>query len=435
MRDLMVGMAMLALVWLAFTNTFIAFLVWGWAGLISIQSYTYGFISGIPLVQVFALITLSLVLLNKDSHQNKWKFNATLILYSILAIQVILSASFAYSGVSRNWELGTNILKTLLFCGLMPMLLSSRLRIHAFVMMVVLGVAFHGIVDGLKFISSGGSHLARGIVKYGDNNHYALIIAMVMPLILYIYLYTEKRIVKMAFLALLFLNIFAVVSTQSRGGLLCLISLAVWTIYHSKRKLLGIFALMICTVTILALAPDSWSARMSTINSAEQDGSFMTRVAAWKKSTAIALENPLLGGGFHAVQAPNLADQFNHKQGLLGFLDTPYPYNYAAHSIYFETMGDMGFVGFFILIMVFFNSYFIYRKIKAIALNGIVDVHWAADLASLLMASIFVFAVGGSLLSAAYFELPYILFMLMQVVKIEVERELKAAKPEDLSQN
>jgi len=418
-------------VWLAFTNTFIAFLVWGWAGLISIQSYTYGFIATIPLVQVFAIITLALVLLKKDPQQIGWKSNATLILFILLAIQATLSASFAYDGVPRNWEYGSNLLKTLLFCALMPLLLTSRLRIHVFVLMIVLGVAFHGIVDGLKFISSGGGHLARGIVKYGDNNHYALIIAMVMPMILYVYFYTEKRMVKMAFLALLFLNIFAVIATQSRGGLLCLIALAVWTIHHSKRKILGTVALSFCIAMILALAPASWGERMSTIKSAEADSSFMIRVAAWKKSTAIALENPLLGGGFNAVAAPSLADRFNQKQGLLGFINTPYPYNYVAHSIYFQTLGDMGFLGLFLFIVIFFNSYLIFKKIKSYSLNDQINVRWAADLASLLMASIFAFAVGGSSLSAAYFELPYILFMLMQVLKIEVERQLKVSKIED----
>ncbi|MBT3067047.1 putative O-glycosylation ligase, exosortase A system-associated [Rhodoferax sp. U11-2br] len=428
MRDLMVGVAMLALIWLAFANGFIAFLIWGWAGLISIQSYTYGFISTIPLVQLFAITTLLMVFFKKDAEQVGWKKNATLILFLLLAFQSILSAIFAYDGVSRNWELCTNLLKTLLYCALMPMLLTNRLRIHAFVVMVVLGVTFHGMVDGLKFLSSAGGHLARGIVKYGDNNHYALILAMVMPLALYLYLYTEKRLVKNFFLSVLTLNILAVIATQSRGGLVCLIALAAWTIYHSKRKFLGTMALALCTLMILQLAPDSWGERMSTINTAEQDNSFMTRVAAWKKSSAIALENPLLGGGFHAVQAPNLADQFNQKQGLFGFIDTPNPYNFAAHSIYFETMGDMGFIGFSLLLMSFFNAFFIYKKIKADASNTNADVQWAADLASLTMASIFVFAIGGALLSAAYFELPYILFMLMQVVKIEVNRQIYSAE-------
>ena len=88
---------------------------------------------------------------------------------------------FAYPGLDRNWELFGNVVKTVLFCLFMPMIVVSRFRIHAFVLVIALAISFHGVLDGLKFIASGGGHNAQPLKKFGDNNHLALILLMVLP--------------------------------------------------------------------------------------------------------------------------------------------------------------------------------------------------------------------------------------------------------------
>jgi len=51
-------------------------------------------------------------------------------------------------------------------------------------------------------------------------------------------------------------------------------------------------------------------------------------------------------------------------------------------------------------------------------------LQWAVDLAYMIVISTMAYAVGGALLSAAYFELPYILFMLLEVLKLQVRDAL-----------
>ena len=53
---------------------------------------------------------------------------------------------------------------------------------------------------------------------------------------------------------------------------------------------------------------------------------------------------------------------------------------------------------------------------------------WARDLAEMLTISVIAFVTGGALLSAAYFELPYVLFMLLEVLKIHV-RQIASIEP------
>ena len=160
---------------------------------------------------------------------------------------------------------------------------------------------------------------------------------------------------------------------------------------------------------------------MQTIQSAQEDSSFMGRVRAWQVSSAIALENPVFGGGFRAVQSHDVWDRFKHSAGILPFVEVNAASRsgIAAHSIWFEVLGDQGFVGLFLFLMLIFNAFKTRGEIKKLGKDkGEIDA-WAIDLANVTCASLVAYCICGSLLSAAYFELPYICFMLLEVIKLQ----------------
>lgn len=413
---MMAGAALL-LLGLSLRNVFGAYLLWGWFGLIAVQGYLYGFMREAPYVQVFALIALLLLLLGKDKEKLPYKADGTSLLMVMFGVHCVLSATFAYPGLARNWELCTNVLKTLLFCLVMPLVVTKRYRFHAVIVMVTIGVGFHGLIDGLKFLSSGGAHQAIGNFKYGDNNHFAMILIMGMPLLLYLYQYSKNKLAKLGFIGVFFLNSLAVVATGSRGALITLLAVGGWLVLISQRKLRYLVTAMLAAVLIMSLAPEQWTNRMGTIESVGQDSSFMGRVIAWKRASAIALDNPVLGGGFHAGQDPQLLPEYNLKQGLLSFVSTP-PGTYAAasHSIYFEVLGDLGFVGLFWFLILMLYPFWLRRRIRSLAYAVGREGDWARDCSDMLAASMVAFLVGGAALSAAYFEMSYVVDMLMQVL-------------------
>lgn len=416
MRDLVMLGFMLAVLPFALRSSYAAYLLWGWAGLVGIINYMYGFMVGVAYAQMFAIITLVTFLINRQKESASFKSNTTNTLLLLFAFQAIITMTFAYDDLARNSETGTDILKTILFCFLMPMLVTSRFRLHALIIMMALGLGFHSMLDGLKFLSSGGAHISRGIAKFGDNNHTAVAFAIVIPILLYAARYSVNKWVKLGFTGVMVLTVLAIIATRSRGGFATLLVIAVWMMWHTKRKAAGMALLFACAGVALYFAPPEWTDRMDTIQAAEQDNSFMTRVAAWKKSTAIALAHPLEGGGFYAVQAPVLNEKYKDAQGLLGFIVTPNPYNYAAHSIYFQVMSDTGFIGFFIYLALFANAFGVRRKIhKFDKLNGNKD-QWAVDLSNTISYSMIAFLAGGSLVSVAYFDIPFILIAIMQVI-------------------
>lgn len=428
MRDLMMAGAMLLLLAFAFRHVVAAYLLWGWLGLIAVQSYLYGFMLTVPYVQIFALITLFLLLFGKDKNRLPFEANAVSILMLAFSVHCLLVAAFAYSWLDNNWGLCTNVLKTVLFCLVMPFLITSRYRFHAVILIVAMGISFHGLLDGLKFIASGGSHRAVGVAKFGDNNQLALTLIMCMPLLIYLYQYSKRSMVRLGFVGVFLVTCLAVVATGSRGGLISLLAMGSWLVLTSRRKLLYTLAAVSVGVLILSVAPQNWMNRMGTIETADQDSSFMGRVVAWKRASAIALDHPLLGGGFHAGQDPLLWAEYRYKQGLLGFVQTQADEvgALATHSIYFEVMGDLGFAGLFWFVILMFYPFLLRRRIRRLAKSLGPPATWAADCSNMLAASMVVFLVGGAALSVAYHEVSYVLVMMMQVLYLLLKRQADA---------
>lgn len=425
MRDLVFLWFMLISVFLAVRNTFVSYLLWGWSGLIAINYYLYGFMAGIGYAQIYALITIILIYAKKDANLQKFKLNRTSILMLIFLAHGFLSALFAYPDLERNWELFGNVIKTILFCLFMPMVVVSRFRVHALVLIIALAISFHGVLDGLKFIASGGGHNAQPIKKFGDNNHLALILLMVLPFLYYLFQFSAKKIVRLGFLAVLLLIVLAIVTTHSRGALVGLFAIALWIILKSQKKILGAILISLCAVMVIQLAPDKWSQRMETIQAADEDASFMGRVASWKVNSAIAVAHPWLGGGFRAVQSHPVWDRFKDSPGLLGFVATPTltRSGVAAHSIWFEVLGDQGIVGLLLFSALIINVFITRREIWKLIKQSGQSFLWAGVLADMLGASMLAYVVAGSLLSAAYFELPYICMMIMEVIKQQQQRQ------------
>lgn len=426
MRDLVALAFFVPYVALAFINPFAGYLLWGWAGLVALNYYLFGFMQSFQYVQIFALITLAALILNRNKEAFRFQGNSTSNWMMLFVVHGLVCAMLAYPGLVRNWELWGNVAKTVLFCLLMPVLATSRFRIHALVVMIVIGTSFHGVLDGLKFLNSGGSHKAQVIAKFGDNNHLAMVLLMVVPLLYYLYLYSNRVWVRYGFLATILLMVLAVVSTNSRGGLVGLFAIAIWLVYRSRRRFVGAILIGLSALLVTQFASDSWVDRMDTIQDAQEDESFKGRLQAWRVSAAIAQEHPFFGGGLRAIQSVDVWVKFRDAPSLLAGIEMPPNAGVAraAHSIWFEVLGDQGFLGLLIFIGLIANAFLTARHIRRLAKANGPSERWASDLGNLLTVSLVAFAVAGSLLSAAYFELPYVCMMLIETVR---QQQLRVA--------
>ena len=292
--------------------------------------------------------------------------------------------------------------------------MGTRHRIHLLVITCCMGLGFIGVKEGLIFLLTAGGHKVEGLTSIGDNNSLATALLMLVPMLYYAARQSAVRYVRLGFFAVLGLCIVTVVATYSRGGFVGLLVLGAFMIKNSRNKATSLLLVGVAALLIYTYAPDSWFQRLNSIDDAGTDGSFLGRVMAWKASWLIAMDHPLLGGGLHAVQRWPVWEMYRPSLRSLEWLgfngDDSFPR--AAHSIYFEVLGDLGFTGLFlfltILAVALWQCRSTYRRARLHP-----SLLWAADLARMLQISLVVYMVTAALLSMAYIEFVYIILALI----------------------
>lgn len=419
MRDLMFLGAMVFFVPLALRNAYVAFLLWGWTGVLLPNYYLFGFMQSARFNLIFALIAIGLFFFGRLQDKGAWVKSRTGVLMIALLIHATLSMILAKPDNPLNFVVYFDFLKAIVFCLLMPFFLSNRLRIHVFLIVLAIGLGFHGTVEGLKVIASGGAHHVRGLGgMMSDNNHWAVAMVMSLPLQLYLYQQSANRLAKLGFFAVLAVTIISILGSHSRGAFVGMSMVGLWVIMVSRRKFLSLAIVLFAAAAIYNFAPESWFGRIQTIETAETDSSFLGRVAAWKISAAAAIQNPLFGVGFHGIQNQSIWQ---------GVMDTavalPYDvgdlinYHRAAHSIYFEVLGDLGMLGFVIFVTLLVNGLYTRSEIKALAREIGPSAIWARELGDLLAVGLVAYMVAGAGVSLGYFETMYAFLMMMEIVK------------------
>lgn len=430
MRDLAFALMLLLALPLALARPFNAYLLWGWTAMLAPTTYFYGFMVGARVNLVCALLTLVLLALGRVPWRN-YQNNTTTWLYALFALHATLAYLFAYDGNPHNYPYYEFLLKSLMFAVVMPFFVRERVHFHAMFIVIALGLGIHGVLNGLKIIASAGGHLMMGPqgTVLDDRNHLSVALALMLPLLLYLQTYTVNRLIRLGYLGAFCVLVLAILGGGSRGGFIAVSVVGVWLILATRRKGLAVALVAVAVVGFLAFAPENITERMSTIQDVEDDQSFMGRVFAWRVSSAIALVNPVFGGGFHAVQTQAIWDNFKEASGLLGFLHLPVPTfrAKAAHSIYFEVMGDLGFVGLGLFLLILLRALWGRRAIRRATNRLGASYQWAGDMADMLMLAVLAYMVGGASVSLGYYEVMYMLVMLMELLHQHVIRAQKAS--------
>ena len=420
MRDLAMLGAMLLMLPMALRSGMVAFLLWGYFSLIIPTFYMYGFMQDVRYVLIFAIIAIFHFFVNKDKMSVGVKWQSTAILSVIFVMHGLVCATFGFEPNVLNFDRFIYFSKAIAFCLLMPYFLNSRWRIHVFLVMIALGLGVHGVIEGLKYVVSLGGHRASGIPasSLSDNNLFAVGMVMVIPIMIYLSQYTNKKIVSFGYSLAAIITLLCVLGTNSRGGFLGVAAVGGWLFLTSRKKMRAMAFILVGAIAVAYLAPDAWFDRMATIGTASEDSSFMGRVAAWKISSAIALANPFFGGGFHAVQIQWIWDYYRDAPSLFPYVSqVGFPVvAKASHSIYFQVLGDMGFVGLALYLIILANAFFVSREIRRLAKSR-KGFEWAVDLANLIGVALVAYMVSGAGVGLAYFELPWILMALLGILR------------------
>ena len=172
---------------------------------------------------------------------------------------------------------------------------------------------------------------------------------------------------------------------------------------------------------LIPFMPEEWLDRMRTIQTYQSDDSAMGRINAWWLAWNVASSN-FFGGGYWMWTAA----VFNKY--------APVPDDvHAAHSIYFQVLGEHGFIGLFLFLLLWL---LVWIKAGRMRRSGGTNpqTRWVADLGSMCQVSLVGYAVGGAFLSLAYYDLPYnIMIMVVLSSRWLEKKEWLAEKSVDSS--
>ena len=412
MRDILVTLIVFGTLPLIYKRPYWGAVLWIWISVMNPHAQGWGFARTFPFAAIIAVVTvLSLVVSKGDK---KLPMVPAIVTFIVFLAWMSLTSVFAIhpDQVFDQWNKVAKIFGMTL---VVMMLLKERKHVELVVWSIVISIGYYGVKGGIFTIRSGGNDRVWGPAGtfIDGNNEVALAFVMVIPLMFYLMKNTRNKWGRYAFMASIGLCALASLGSYSRGALLAIAAMGAFFWIKSKEKLAIGLALILIVPMLLLVMPAQWHERMDTIKEYKEDSSAMGRVNAWYMATNLALDRPL-GGGFQIYDGGVFARY------------APVPEDvHAAHSIYFQVLGEHGFIGLFLYLAI---GVLTWRNGSWVIKNAKLDpeLKWASDIATMFQVSLLGFAVGGAFLSLAYFDVPYYVMTAMIATRLVVERQLKA---------
>jgi probable O-glycosylation ligase (exosortase A-associated) len=390
MRDLALTLTLVVLIPLALRFPFAGVYLWAWLSLMNPHRLAYGFAQDLPFNMVVAIITLLGYVLAGNAV--KFKFTTVTALILVFSLWISLTTAFAPvpDATTPLWE--RNI-KTMLLVLVVSAVITNQIKIHGMVWVIAISLGYFGIKGGAFMALTGGNYIVFGPVNsmIEDNNGLALALILTLPLMNYLRLHTQHRLLRLCVIAGMILTLAAVIGSYSRGGFIAMAAMLGFLWLKSRAKAVTATLAIMAVLTTAYLMPQKYMDRLGTINELSEDTSFQGRLDAWEVALRTAMDRPF-GAGF---------DGPRQEQIWMNYLPEAKPR--ASHSIYFMVLGEHGFVGLFLYLIVCFAAWRkLARTLKLV--KGRPELLWAHDLAAAFQVSMVGFLVGGAALPMAYYD-------------------------------
>ena len=435
MRDLLLFAIIAGLVPVILLRPWIGILVWFWVGLFVPHAHTWGFMRTFPIAALIGGTALIALVIARD--RRALPLTREMVMMFVLVGYFAMTSYFAVypSGAWQQWQ---HVLKILLITFITPMLIYGQQRIVLLLLVITLSLAFYGFKGGLFAVSTGGGHMVLGPPRsfLAGNTYIGLAMLMVLPLILASARMFHRRWVDFGWpvvqhwskwigrglYATFWLTAIAILATQSRGALLGFLAIAPFLFLRMRMKGLMISLALVGVLVIGFTVPDQLMERWQTIQTYQEDSSAMQRIQSWGVNWNMALERPITGMGFR-----NTYMGFERWLSYANF-DGGWGHEFSPHSIYFQMLGQHGFGGLAVWLLLIGFTFLTLGRIRRTAVKQTGQL-WLAEYAWALQVGLIGFLAAGTFLDVAYFNLLYAFIALAIIMRRELEEAPSASTP------
>jgi len=398
MRDVVLGAILLGLICYAFVHPWVGALTWTWISIMNPHSYSWR-LNSMPIAAAIAISTVIGIMITKDKKEFFVTRETGVLIFFMMWVTITLPFGFNIDYSIVPWK---TIIKIDFMILVALVVLHTKQQIMWLAWVLAGSIGFYGFKGGLFTLATGGSYRVWGPEGsfIEGNNEVALALVIIIPLVRFLQMTVSNRWLKHFLTAVMVLCAVAALGSQSRGALLALGAMGgmMW-LRSSNKAVLGVL-MAIIGVALIGFMPDTWTSRMNTIGEYQEDGSAMGRINAWQMAWNLASHN-FFGGSFGIYNLETFGRYAPDPTDV-----------HAAHSIYFQVLGEHGFVGLFVFLLLWL---FVWGSAGRMRKQGRKqpETKWVADLGAMCQVSLAGYAVGGAFLSLAYFDLPYNLLILV----------------------
>ena len=394
MRDLIViGIVCASLPVIVF-RPFFGLLVYGWLAYMRPQDMAWGASRALPLSQWVAIaLVLGLVL---SLGRERWltlKVQTVLLilLAGWISITVVTAVLPDVSGVMYGYYW-----KAIVISVLTTGLVIDRRRFRILVLLIAFSIGFLGAKRGLIGLWHQGMRYYDGPGGFmSDNNSFALVLNMILPLLTALILTEKQKPLRIAAGVVAALCVATILFTFSRGGLLTLAVIAPLLIWRSRHRVAVTLAVLLGLAAFHAWTSERFTAdyveRAQTISEYQQDQSARGRLNAWQTSWLVFLDYPAFGVG------PN-----NLEVVFRTYSPEPDRFR-VSHNAFLQILCECGLPALLLFLGVMGSALWSLRKTQREAARD----SWVEVYARMLQISILAYLVGSMFLSTAYSELLY----------------------------
>jgi probable O-glycosylation ligase (exosortase A-associated) len=417
MRDIALALFIFGTIPFILTRPYIGLLVWSWLGYMNPHRLCYGFAISFPWVQLIAIVTLASLMFSKE--RKNIPRSAVSVLLMVFLMWTALSTFYAVVPDSA-WAAWKEFGKVMVMVFVTLILVNNRKRMHGLAWMIVVSLGFYGVKGGVFTVLQGGVNHVLGPPGsfITDNNALALALCMTLPLMRYLQLHSSLKFVRIGLGFSMFFTGIAILGTYSRGGLIGLAIVAGALFLKSRGRLAIVLIILVVGFSASHFMPPQWTARMGTLQEAEQTDSGQTRLQSWEFSANVALHRPLFGGGFNIYRSSSMWERYGPEDALPR----------AVHSINFRVLGEQGFLGLGLFIALLLTSWRNCSRVRK-RTRDIAQMRWAFDMASMLQVSLVAFMAAGAFLPMTYFDLSYQLMALSSVLLAFCVQQTEGRQP------
>ena len=425
MRDFVLLAFVLGSIPVCFVSPYYGVLMYYWISYFNPHRFTWSYAYDFPVALVIAIPTLVGAVFARKSMRSLAVRESVLL----MALWFWFYATYLYANsvpffaghmMDARYEV-SHISKILLMSFVMIVIVSTRERLRGLMLVTAASIGMLAIKGTLFGLRTGGESRVWGPPDsfLSDNNSFGLAVNMCLPFFFYLAREEKNRWIRLALYACFICGIGSVLLTYSRGGLLGLAVVLGAIAMNSRRKFIGGLLLALAALSVISFAPQAWMDRMGQFAQGSLDSSAEERLVAWQTAWNFSHEYPITGGGFDTIPDANVFQRYQPGPLPGGFLST------GPHSIYFQLLGDQGFVGLGLFLLLTGSCFWTLFRVRRQA-RRLPTASWWTSYTHMLEISILAFLTSGAFLGFVYLDVIYEVMGAVAVVNVLFRKEVEA---------